>query len=265
MKRLPSLRGGYTIVETLIYLAVTGSLFVSAAVLISGQQNKTEFSQAVREVESYIIDISNDISTGYYPSTNVGCTFGPAGPVLGGSRDLGTNGDCLFLGRLFHVAPAGTNGEQTLNVYTVFGNRLTGPAPNSSESKTLAESNATIHQDILDTKKFSEIFSFKKLTYGGAFVQSGAFGFVSSLGSFTATGDLNSGSTTASTVVVGSTTTGMLSSDMENNFTANLVENPGKIELCLESNATNAHAIITVGAQDSPSGIRSIISTGDCI
>ncbi len=41
---------------------------------INGQTQRTEFSQAVRELELRIQDIANDAATGFGPSNGVACT-----------------------------------------------------------------------------------------------------------------------------------------------------------------------------------------------
>ncbi|HSX44369.1 MAG TPA: hypothetical protein VLE69_03715, partial [Candidatus Saccharimonadales bacterium] len=66
MNRVPGQSGGFTIVETMIVLAVTGFMFFSAMLFISGQQAKTEFTQAAHETEAKINDVLNDVSTGVY-------------------------------------------------------------------------------------------------------------------------------------------------------------------------------------------------------
>lgn len=63
-------RAGFTIVETLIVLAVSGVLFISVAALISGQINRYRTRDAVFNLESSVRDVLNDVSTGYYPENN---------------------------------------------------------------------------------------------------------------------------------------------------------------------------------------------------
>ncbi len=60
---------GYTIVETMIFLAVSSLMFISAMILINGRQSRAEFIQAVRVFEANLRDVANDVSTGYYANT----------------------------------------------------------------------------------------------------------------------------------------------------------------------------------------------------
>ena|SRR5476651_379650 len=48
---------GFTIVEVLIVLAVTGILFASTLSLMSGRQNRAEFTQAINNIKSQIIKL----------------------------------------------------------------------------------------------------------------------------------------------------------------------------------------------------------------
>lgn len=128
--------GGFTVVETLIFLAVSMAMFVSATVLISGRQGKIQFNNAVRDFESNLIDMANDVANGYYQSNNdITCT------VLGGApnpqpatKDLGTNQDCIFIGRV--VMPDKINPE-SFNTYSLAGLRtVAGAAAVGAEKRT---------------------------------------------------------------------------------------------------------------------------------
>lgn len=263
-----SRRGGYTVVETLIYLAVTGALFVGAAAMISGQQAKTEFNQAVREVETFILDIANDVTTGYYPSANVSCTATPGTPASitpGGSDELGARGDCLYLGRLFHVSP--DHNEQKVDIYSIVGNRLHDPG--ERDVANLGEAMVQISDLLVESREFSEIISFKKLTFSNPSVSdTGAFGFVSSLASFDGD-ELQPGTISTHSLAVGNTTLDNNFSDIQSRFNQDSPsqarnQSPGVITLCVESNATDAHATIEIGSANSSSGVRTTIASGAC-
>jgi hypothetical protein len=127
---------GYTVVEVMIFLAVTGALLVSAMFLVAGQQSKTEFAQAVREFESQVRDIINDVSVGFYP-TNGRVKCEPRMPLGSGvvmsevPTEQGTNAGCTFVGRVIQFAPQGSQGR-VMRVYTIAGQRLSpSPPPNS--------------------------------------------------------------------------------------------------------------------------------------
>lgn len=104
MRRL--LDSGYTILEVMIFLAITGVLFASAVVAIGGSQEQAQYSQAVRDFEIQIKDVANDVANGYYPAYDRGsCEQTGGGKVLlkpdnsPGSGEPGTNVDCINVGK----------------------------------------------------------------------------------------------------------------------------------------------------------------------
>lgn len=112
---------GFTIIEVMIVLIISGGMLVSVATMISGQQRRTEFITATREMESKMRDIFNDVESGL--SLNTGqltCTSDPASTsgvtILAGSAEQGTNRGCIFLGKAVHFYN-GTDGLRS--EYTV--------------------------------------------------------------------------------------------------------------------------------------------------
>lgn len=95
-------RGGFTIVESLIALAISSALFVIMMVMFNGRQARVEFSQGMRDIEAYILDVANDVRNGYYPNSNQKCivnsgvlSFDPGIPAA-----QGTSSDCIFAGKI---------------------------------------------------------------------------------------------------------------------------------------------------------------------
>jgi type II secretory pathway pseudopilin PulG len=69
--------GGFTIIETMLYLAVSTALMVSTILIISNQQKGTEFHQAVKDLENQFQDQFNDVSTGYFQrKDSTSCSLG---------------------------------------------------------------------------------------------------------------------------------------------------------------------------------------------
>lgn len=111
------LLNGYTIVEVLIFLAVSGGLLVSAATLINGRQERVRFSQSIDNMAQQLEDVLNDVSTGFYPTAgNIGCTE-TAGTlnISSVSKEQGTNAGCVFSGKLLSF----TNNSTDYDVYTI--------------------------------------------------------------------------------------------------------------------------------------------------
>lgn len=126
--------GGYTIVETLIFLAVSAAMFVAAMTFLNGQQSKAEFSQSVHDFESSLQSIANNVSNGYYADVTgsggkLNCT------VVGGAINFGndvsgdTQGahqDCIYAGQAVQFGPAdhGMAAGAGYTLLTIAGKRV---------------------------------------------------------------------------------------------------------------------------------------------
>lgn len=119
---------GYTIVELMIVLAVTGLTAVSAFALVQGQQSGHEFSQAVRDLETKIADVANDTATGFFPNvgTNQKCTASDSSN-LGFSaietEEQGSSAECVFAGKVIEFNP--DSGDGYMQVISVAARRQT--------------------------------------------------------------------------------------------------------------------------------------------
>jgi type II secretory pathway pseudopilin PulG len=135
---------GYTIIEVMIFLAITGLLFASAVVAVGGGQRQAQYSQAVRDFESQIKDVANDVANGFYPTYTVGeClkTGSEDNPQLtldpGGSSMQGANVDCINIGKtlMFNLA------SETFGVGTIVG---LNPSITSSTDLSLSNLKPTL-------------------------------------------------------------------------------------------------------------------------
>lgn len=131
---------GFTIVETLIVLAVTGLMFVIAIVYIGGRQNKAMFQESIQDVRSQILGVMSDVSNSVYAMpSNVLCTVSESGANRGltiqntpSAVAQGTNQNCVYMGK---VLSFGVNGDNEAMVTDIaFGRRATasGQAPTSA-------------------------------------------------------------------------------------------------------------------------------------
>ena len=91
---------GFTIVEVMIVLAITGGLFISAAVMISGRTNKAQFEQSINQITAQLRQSINEVSTGYYPNRGFQCQAnGATVSITAGTTEQGTNSGCMLLGK----------------------------------------------------------------------------------------------------------------------------------------------------------------------
>jgi hypothetical protein len=58
---------GFTVIETFIFLTISGVIFIAVALLIAGQLNRYQSRDAVIQAESTVRGVLNDVSNGYYP------------------------------------------------------------------------------------------------------------------------------------------------------------------------------------------------------
>lgn len=137
----------YTIVEAMIFLAVSSVLFLLVVTTISGQQAKTEFTQSVTDFESLLLDVANDVSTGYYNNSNdFSCTPNVAtGPTINnvgaGGGNLGANSGCILVGQVLRF----TTDSAIITRYPLAGNQkdiLGKEVGNVSSTRPVAITNA---------------------------------------------------------------------------------------------------------------------------
>lgn len=128
---MKSRMGGYTVLEALIFLAVSGILFAVVYPTFAGRDNKTKFSQSVRDLESKINDVGNDVTTGYYPSSDVQCRVNPGLPdniqlgVAGGNDKQGARQDCIFVGKVLRFGDDSSPSEVAkMDIITLVGKRM---------------------------------------------------------------------------------------------------------------------------------------------
>jgi hypothetical protein len=127
---------GYTIVEVMMFLAVSGLLFVFATRAINGQRQRTEFNVAIRAFQSDIENIINDGRDGYYPATDIGCTKNASNvpEFTLGSGTQGQNIDCIMIGKALEFE----TDSSEYYLHTLAGARTRA---DGSNVETLAEAN----------------------------------------------------------------------------------------------------------------------------
>jgi len=278
MKRLLKARGykaraGYTIVEVMIVFAVTGGLFVSAAVLLTGRQATTEAVQAVRDYESKIQSVASDVLSGYYPG-GYKCTFvsGTGVKVSTITATAGTNYGCVSLGKVVAV------NSSSANVITVIGQQYAGAsqidASTIAEASPIAVALDSLNRSQVDvTEQYThlyglEVTKIKSLNTGTSTI--GAFGFITSLGGGVSTGSPVSGSRSVQLYTVN---TSSLSDSLQNSADKintrtpeSFTREPDGILICMKT-GNGKKASITVGDKNTNTNTFIKIDTGvgtDC-
>lgn len=262
---------GYTIVEVLVFLAVTGAIFVMIATTFSARQTSTEFSIAVREMESRLQDMANDISTGYYNNPgNFRCRVTGGEPVVEpGSNTQGTNNDCIFIGRVAQFDLAGSNGRR-FNLYSVVGARQAGGTDVENFSQTrplaLAPSSRFTATDLTETQLLPSGLVINSIysDNGGTRAQVRAVGFFSSFGA----GSTDPTSLTVNLMPVGFGGTGNSKNDVVGAI--NLINNASPINpsngivICMDGESINQHALLRIGGNARQLTTDTTVEGGTC-
>ena len=253
---------GYTIVEVMVFLAVSGFMFVVAATFINGKQANAQFRQGMNETNQAVQTVMNDVINGFYPvNSNFKCDADATHPPNphGGSNTQGENLGCTFLGKVIQFDAADNTGARDgahYNIYSVAGRQY---APNSTsvgpknftEAMPVAVDEPDINLTEYDTIKWgntvSAMYSVDSL---GNYTPIGAFGFFNGFGNFDGAGTLQSGASSAQVAIVPVVQLGnkeKVVTDNIPNITTPL-SNP-KIVICFNG-ANGLKASITVGGNN---------------
>lgn len=144
---------GYTIIEVIIVLAVSGFLLVSAMTFLSGRESQVRFSQSMRNLQSKLQDWINDVPTGFAGGASGKTDLSTIRCMLAGDRPQinrvggGPNrADCIFLGKAIQFtdasAPPSDGQASNIYAYSVFGRRaLNEPSGGERLVANLIEAN----------------------------------------------------------------------------------------------------------------------------
>lgn len=193
---------GYTIVEVMIVLAVSGVMFVIAASFINGRQARAAFTQGTTDMSSAIQTMISQINDGQYSDQAIRCTPGPSSYSFAYSTDKqGQSDKCMFLGKVMHFWPAGDKSKY--EVFTVIGRRSnfsTGSLVqdlNGAIPYTVSPHGVAGRPDLTAKHSISqglEVYGVNAYdTSGAVHTNLYAFGLLQSLGSYDTTGSLQSG------------------------------------------------------------------------
>lgn len=241
---------GFTIIEMMFVLAVSGMLVVTTMLFFKGRQERTQFTQGINEIESQIKSTINEVVTGFYPNNgSINCSAGVNGPIIGASpgANLGENEDCIFLGKVLSFF----NNSSQYIAYTMVGLRTF----NGTLATNLADAKPTISEDIKEDInmpwgiRVSKVISTRGINPP---LSVGSVGIISSLGEFSSNplDDNVSGAQTADLVPIGSGLNSSFASIRTQVETLTDADRrPDKITLCLVSGGGDRKAAIILGGQ----------------
>jgi prepilin-type N-terminal cleavage/methylation domain-containing protein len=110
---------GFTIIEVMVVLAVTGFMFLAALEATNGQISQATFTSGLSQLASQIQDGADQVENGSYSNVplatcvppGIGSTMGVQVSFPNGSAGQGSNSHCVFAGTLFQFVPAGSSGD----------------------------------------------------------------------------------------------------------------------------------------------------------
>jgi Tfp pilus assembly protein FimT len=275
---------GFTIVETLIVMAVTGIMFLAAVLLISGRTGKTQFITASNDLQEQLQQTINETTTGYFPNSGTfKCASGGAGmqPVLSvATQSQGTNGDCIFLGKAVQFGTTGS--PDNYLVYSIAGNRQ----QSSVEVTSLPQANPiaiaptpTFNGDITIKQPLENGLTAATMKYAaaaGATPTSSTTGFavLTTFATTTASGSdcsgVCSGSQGLTLYAIGTGSTA-INSQSSTGFTSLLnaagaanYTQTDQIAICFNSGTTNQSAVYTIGGTGNAQSVSMQVQNGSC-
>jgi type II secretory pathway pseudopilin PulG len=248
---------GFTIVEVMIVMAVTGALFVSVALTMSGKQRKAEFFQATNDIHAVVQQTINEVSAGFYPSKDdFRCvqTAGPAITIMSAAGQRGTNQSCVFLGKVMYFGQNPLGDQETFNTFSIAGLR---------SATTLASAAPTVVQNgVVDTTASAFLkygLSVRSVKYNDVVgdaaandVSIGAVAFMTAAGETDTAGNYKSGSQRVDLVPVPGTALNRTKANMITDIntylkTASVVNPRNGVKICFVG-ADNLTALITIGS-----------------
>jgi type II secretory pathway pseudopilin PulG len=266
---------GFTIVETMIVMAVTGIMFISVVLLINGKQQRAQFQFAVKDVQTQIRQIITETTASYNQLGNNTCSsFGGKPKLATGTTDtLGTNASCVFLGKTiifsqdkesFLVAPViGLRQPITTDFQGVFAADLNSSKPILS-TDTIASQRmlqfgltpvAMYVGDDLAQKVGSVSFV---LTPGVKDISPGSQGTTSQNLNIVA---VTSGSSLANSIDAerSAVETAMQNGIVSSRDYINSTDDKVKVSICFNSGTTNQSLLLTIGNGGNGIGLGSKI------
>lgn len=267
-------QAAYTIVEVMIVIAITGGLLLMAMLMISGQQGKTEFTQAINDVQAQINDVINNVATGFYANNgNISCAAG-ASPILSAvSRGEGTNQGCVFMGRAIQFAVAGD--PVAYNLYDIVGlqNNSSGQAvQNLTEAvpEAIAPPNGA---DTTQSQNLQYGLKAAKMYYTSSGVNHpvSTVAFMSTLANYS-NNNLASGSQQVELRPVQNTadiSSGVSDKSAQTAVNAISATNlslipDGGVTICFNSAGSNQNGVIIIGSNGRQLSTQLVVSGGSC-
>ena len=245
---------GYTIVEVMIVLAISGAMFLIASSFISTKQERTAFTQGVNALTTDIQDTIQEVTDGKFSDIPIGCNFTLGSPnVLTlnvPANSQGGNPKCIFAGKFIHFSVAGTGGPaaQRYEPFSLAGGRS---ATTYTDAKITPVTTALLGgvslYELTSAGIVPQSLDVKQVRINGSATDNFGIGFVTSLGTISG-GKYISGSQRVQLAATSAAITGGGSS-MNRQAAAEKVKAGivlvNSVDICVYDGTKHAH--ITIG------------------
>jgi hypothetical protein len=148
--KVAAISGGFTIVETLIVLAVVGVLTISTITMISGRVAINRQNDALFQLESGLRAAFNDVANGKFQNTNYTCTQNPGSLTVTptGVATFGTGGNasynCVYAGKKFSFNSNNYTIDTVITNETMPFRSNTTVTPSSATQKVMYPNSMTL-------------------------------------------------------------------------------------------------------------------------
>jgi len=121
--KIKGYRPGFTIIEVMIFLAVSGVMFLVAASFITDKEAQAEFTQGINAANAEVVTVINNVSNGNYPfpsTVGLDCVAdGSSGVTISVTSSPSTSPNCSFIGEV--LQPETNRNPDIYTIYTVAG------------------------------------------------------------------------------------------------------------------------------------------------
>lgn len=175
---------GFTIVEVVLFLALSALFLLVAFSGFGDKTRNTQFTDAMRNLQSYVQRLQNDVLNGVNTRSNTACQITGGTIDLAGTADVPGSSDCIIMGRTLGFTPDSSR----IQIRTIVGRLLSqasGDDFNKSEFELINASNPKVLTGLMaDTYDIDWQVKFTAARQvGSSSIDRPSFGFIRSPGS----------------------------------------------------------------------------------
>ena len=283
MKRMKGGRSpqGYTIVEVMLFLAISSFMFVIAANFVNGKQQTAEFRQSMNDITTQMRGVIEDVSNGRYTTNDqFSCTASAGGlnVVAGATKTQGSNKGCVYMGKVLRF----NKDSSSYSVITVLGRQFasgTGSAFTTQFGRSLPEDAYQLAPAaLIETRSLqwgntvTKIIDDSESTDGGNLAgcpknNQAAIGFFGSFGKYTGV-DVQSGAQSVVVTCVPTTNLNASNDDFRdsiaNQLRSSSVHGRTNFKICFNSGTGQVGSVMVGGKNGQQVSVRMQIGDQQC-